>query len=315
MIKELRNKIGSYKLNLTRKRILYQEIDVQKPKRYKIVGVTPAGRKKYLEILIPYLLQNRNIIDTHIFWINTTNQEDIEYIKSICERFPSFFKYEISKVPINGNKSIAHFFLDCQDENTIYIRFDDDICFIDKNAIFNLVNFRLNNPKYFLVFGNIINNAICNYINQQTNSLPKEVGNLTYDCYCKESWINPKIAINVHRKFLEDVRIGSIESYKFDKWVLKDYEGFSINFMSWFGKEFKMFNGEVGGFVKKLNKELEEEPWLTGYKPKQIKKLNCICGDSIVSHFAFYTQRDTIESTTNLLEQYKKLSETLTTNF
>ena len=43
----------------------------------KVISVTPAGRKIYLEILVPYLLKNRAYIAEHHFWLNTENREDI----------------------------------------------------------------------------------------------------------------------------------------------------------------------------------------------------------------------------------------------
>ena len=271
----------------------------------KIVGVTPAGRERYLRILVPYLLQNRHVLDEHVFWINTEIKEDIDFIKKTCAEYPNFFKYQESKVPINGNHSIAHFFENCPDKNTMYIRFDDDICFIEKNAISNLVKFRKENQEYFLVFGNIINNAICNFINQKNGALPPEIGKLTYNCMCPEGWENGQVAINIHKHFISDVEKNRVDKYKFDKWVLNDYERVSINFISWFGRDLKLLKAKVGLVVN--NYVIEEEPWLTEFFPRKFKIKNCICGDAIVSHLAFYTQRKEIETQTTLLSDFEKL--------
>ena len=46
----------------------------------RIVVVTPAGRKRYLEILFRYILKLRPIMDEYRLWVNTENNEDIEYM-------------------------------------------------------------------------------------------------------------------------------------------------------------------------------------------------------------------------------------------
>lgn len=73
-------------------------------KEYRIVGVTPAGRKRYLEILVPHLLAQRPYLSQHIFWLNTTNEQDITYIKNVCRKYPDFLSYLESRVPVDGNK-------------------------------------------------------------------------------------------------------------------------------------------------------------------------------------------------------------------
>ena len=56
----------------------------------KVVVVTPAGRKRYLEILVHYILKEKNIIDKYVLWGNTRNQEDIEYMKYLTNKYKDF---------------------------------------------------------------------------------------------------------------------------------------------------------------------------------------------------------------------------------
>jgi hypothetical protein len=44
----------------------------------KVVVVTPAGRKQYLEILFKYILNLKSVITEYRLWVNTTNNDDIE---------------------------------------------------------------------------------------------------------------------------------------------------------------------------------------------------------------------------------------------
>jgi hypothetical protein len=44
---------------------------------YRVVTNSPYGRKRYVEILVEYLLASRPIIDKHVFWLNTNVEEDL----------------------------------------------------------------------------------------------------------------------------------------------------------------------------------------------------------------------------------------------
>ena len=106
----------------------------------KVISVTPAGRKQYLEILVPYLLRNREHIAEHHFWLNTNNRRDIQYITILARKHPEFFKIKHREVFKSYTESIWQYFQDYGDEDTIYVRLDDDICFIAPDAVPNLID-------------------------------------------------------------------------------------------------------------------------------------------------------------------------------
>ena len=147
-------------------------------KPYKCVVVTPAGRKRYMEILIKYILKQRNDIDEYRIWVNTHNKEDINYFNSLQKEYPDFITLDHSAdgdpAKGNGGWAIHNFFKNTIDHNTIYIRLDDDIVWMEDNFIKNLYNFRINNPQYFLVYGNIINNAVVDHIHQRLGAIDTE---------------------------------------------------------------------------------------------------------------------------------------------
>jgi hypothetical protein len=45
--------------------------------RKKIISVMPSGRLRYMEIALPYILDQQGLIDEHHFWVNTCDSEDI----------------------------------------------------------------------------------------------------------------------------------------------------------------------------------------------------------------------------------------------
>ena len=273
---------------------------------YKIVAVTPAGRKRYMEVLLPYILRDRYLIDEYQLWLNTTVPEDLEYCRQLEADYPDFIRCidanpEVGVHEIRGY-SIHQFFVNCVDPNSVYVRFDDDICWVDEGAVFELVNFRIKRPDYFLVFANIVNNALCSHIHLRLNALGALDGKLVgYDCTCPIGWGDPAWAEHAHRAFLDKLHHGRANDFKFPRWELFGGERFSIGCFAFLGSEFAQFEGKVF---------YDEEWWLSHAKPMELGRANCILGTSLVSHFAFSTQREHLE-TTNLLSQYRKISEGL----
>ena len=53
----------------------------------KIIVVTPAGRKRYLKILLKNLQKQKNDFDEWHLWENTRNKEDEIYIKELEKKY------------------------------------------------------------------------------------------------------------------------------------------------------------------------------------------------------------------------------------
>jgi hypothetical protein len=258
--------------------------------------VTPAGRKRYLEVLLSNLKKVKNEFDEWILWVNTNDKSDIAYMEQI-EIENDFIKLQKSKISIDGNKSIYHFFKECVDENSVYIRLDDDIVYIETNSLNKIFEFRISNPQYFLVYGNIVNNAITSYLYQKKGILNDDIV-FGYNCLDRNGWNNPMAAELIHNKFFDFYFNNKSDEFLINNHIINNYARCSINVISWLGKEFKKFNGDVG---------LDEEEWLSCDKPKQIQMPNIIFGDSLFVHYAFFTQRQYLDNT-NILETYKKIS-------
>ena len=101
----------------------------------RVVVVTPAGRRRYMAILVRHVLRLRPVVDEYRVWVNTSDPGDIEYLESLPAQCPPGF-LTLERLPpgaggVQGNASICHFFRNCADENTVYVRFDDDIVCID----------------------------------------------------------------------------------------------------------------------------------------------------------------------------------------
>jgi hypothetical protein len=208
-----------------------------------------------------------------------------------------FIKLQRTKIGVKGNETIFHFFKECVDENSVYIRLDDDIVYVKPNSLNNLFDFRINNPNYFLVYGNIVNNAILSHLHQKRGTLTNEV-KFGYHCADHNGWNNPIAAESIHRKFFELNKNNHLTDFSINNCILKDYERCSINVISWIGSEFKKFDGNVG---------IDEENWLSCDKPSELQMPNIIFGECLFVHYAFFTQRKHIDNT-DILESYKHIS-------
>jgi len=263
-------------------------------KNHKIVVVTPSGRKKYQEILFHYLTKQLDIIDEYRIWVNTHCKFNRDWFRSLAIE-NSWVTLDIRQ-KAGGNHNINQFFNKCIDENTIYIRLDDDIVYLDPDFIKNIVDFRIENPEYFLILGNIINNSICTFLHREKNIIDV---NFDMNFYAmNQLWHNPDYARTIHEIFINDLKNHDTNKYKtINNHVMKFYKRFSINAICWFGHKFKTFNGIVHG---------DEEQYLTEIYTKKTKTPNIICSNALCSHLSFRPQRSFVANS-SILADYRSL--------
>jgi hypothetical protein len=223
--------------------------------------------------------------------------EDIDYCRYLASQYSWIKVVEVPDINSVNNRNIYKFFKYACDPETVYVRLDDDIVYVEPGFFDKIYHFRITNPEPFLVYGNIINNAIISHIHQR-NGLFKYNKLGGYKCMDDVGWKDPLYAETVHRAFLQDLKDGNISKWhkSFGSWTCFDYERVSINCIAWLGKTFKEFEGDVG---------VDEEAWLSVDKPKMMNKPNVILGDAIVAHFSFFTQRSHLDNT-DILQKYKE---------
>jgi hypothetical protein len=266
-------------------------------KNYKVCLVIPAGRERYLRVLIPQLLKQEGW-DSLKLWVNTKDSNDLQYIQTLPSLDSRICLESAPKFEPDGFKTIGQFFANCVSPDTVYIRFDDDICFVEKDLVQNLARFRWENKEPFLISPIIINNALCACILQV-------LGKIRYpyviyaNCWDRIGWRDPVFAERFHQYFLQKSREGKIDHFKFQNRPIA-ISRYSINCISWLGEEFAKFDGAVPFG--------DEEQFLSVTKPTQLGKINMFWGEKIAAHFSFYSQREHLDSTT-ILEEYRKFSD------
>ncbi len=109
---------------------------------YKVVVNTAAGRRRYMQYLIPQVVAC-DVVDRYDIWVNTNDMTDIAFFQRCAEHFPKInLVYQPDGV-VTGIRSINAFYKNCVDQDTIYLKLDDDIvwlepAFFEKSSIASL---------------------------------------------------------------------------------------------------------------------------------------------------------------------------------
>ena len=264
-------------------------------RNYKVVVNTAAGRRRYMQYLIPYIVSS-GIVDRYDIWINTHNGADIEFFRQVAKRYPVVNLVWQPDGVVNGNQTINAFYKACVEPKTIYFKLDDDIVWMEPGLIEKMVEFRVDNPEFFLVSPLVINNSLSTYLLEVD-------GKIRLDNYYEANashpylWRSGEFALALHRWFInkflmtrkwEELHVGK---------KMMGMTRFSINAILWFGDEMAKFSGIVPG---------DDEEFMSCIYPTRQGMANAWNGDAIVGHFAFFTQREQLDKE-HILEEYGKI--------
>jgi len=258
---------------------------------YKIVACVPSGRRKYLEILLPYL-QRCTVIDEIRLWINTKNNDDLDWI--------SLQKDVILVNPPNDNLNscgVARFYQTTCEENTVYIKIDDDIVFVEDGAIAELVGYRVRNPEPLIVLPNVVNDHIATkkraeYLEtlaQKGNKVANEILNRGNGA---EKW---------HEILLDCWANDALDSLRFPSTrVLDDY--CVINVIAYFGHDMAQLGPDI------FKGDRNDEHLLGDYLPKIMGRHNLVVGGKLFAHYAYMGPQRAELDKTNILQQYRQVA-------
>lgn len=261
-------------------------------KGYKIIVNTAAGRRRYMQYLIPYIV-SCPIVDRYDIWINTHNGADIEFFKQVAAKYPVVNLIWQPNGIVNGNKSINAFYKQCVEHDAIYFKLDDDIVWMEPDAIEKMVKFRIENPQYFLVSPLVINNSLSTYLLQIAGKIKLD-DYFNADSSHPVLWRSGKFSSDLHQWFIDKyLKVGRVSDLHVGKKEM-GMTRFSINSILWFGDEMAKFKGEVPG---------DDEEFMSCIYPTSQGCSNAWNGDTVISHFAFFTQREELDRQ-NILGQY-----------
>jgi hypothetical protein len=281
---------------------------------YKIVAVTPAGRERYLAILQKHINKNKHILDRWDIWVNTNNESDISYINSLKENDPEFINLIQSEFPYNNwghtNLNISPFWDKATDDDTIYIRFDDDVVFIADGTVDAIVDFRIKNPQYLFIYPFIINNTHHSRNLQDRGLVTTDLGMVKEEkdllgqgIYDEVGLYSPPFVRELHKTFFKHYSENTIKQLMTPETITWNYGSqISINCICWFGSFMKTITPLQEG-----RWPVDEENYLTTQAPRNLNMPLITIPNTLVVHFLFSTQRPQDELY-DVLEEYWKIA-------
>lgn len=266
----------------------------------KKIIIAIVSRTDYIESLYKILLKHYHEYDECHLWLNTN--KDTELYKTT---FVPNNKIQILEHPPSETQTQTYTFTDLNyfyktyaiDDDSIYIKIDDDMVWFEDNFFSKLFDYRIKNTNNFLIYPLIINNAIL------TNILVR-LGKFEWDNTCwynsmdPVGWGSGTFAERLHNKFLESIVNNTYQDLRFDKWMLDWKEQVSINTIAFFGKDMKLATPTLNSHT--------DEHYLTYYAPAIVNKQNMIYGQFICAHYSFQPQRLHLD-TTDIKDRYAKL--------
>lgn len=253
----------------------------------KVIFTCFAGRRRYLEILSGYIyiLLSKKLIDEVHMWDYTRNEEDSLWLRENWNECIMNVEDKSTYVEYYKYYSKERY----PEDDTVLIKCDDDIVFIDIDEFENFIKNRRLNRLSLIMTACVINNPVCSCMLFQTTNLKPESENVVF--------FSPEHANHIHNTFLD----GKIEKAHL-KMLYFNLDGYklNINFIAILSEHFEIISKNVG-----MKNDEDEINILLN------RMNNPICMDSqlFVSHMAYTKQREDGFDETEFLEKYKIIKE------
>jgi hypothetical protein len=264
----------------------------------RIVAVTPAGRRRYLELLRHYVCSDPSIAQWQL-WDNCRTDEDRIYLEHLASLEPKVKIIRIDRAD-GTNRSINRFFQFCDDENAFYIRIDDDVVYLPKGFSQQLFERACSERKHYIWWSPlVVNNALCSFLLKHFSQtdIPE---NLSCQCMDEIGWRDPNFAVSLHRKFLDALGKNAVGRFN-----VPDFEvslsRYSVNCISFFGSDVIQLGANF------CPEGVDEEEWISAVLPARLHRPGRIIGNVVVAHFSFFPQEIEVLKA-GILEQYYKVA-------
>lgn len=219
--------------------------------------------------------------------ININNDEIDIYIRG-GYGYSIELDHEQSKIiQFIGDKEIMAPYFQCYNyyadrysifSNDVFLKCDDDIIYMDIEQFKGYIDCIKQNPQYFFISANVINNGICAYLQQKAHSIPEEIGHFESppNGLYGSLWANGGKATKLHEFFVSQQG----KTLSLEKELVEWNERIFINFIGWTGDKLRYMNFPQG----------DDEGMLAVLLPKNLNKKIAIYSNFTVSHLSFFTQ-------------------------
>lgn len=277
----------------------------------RVVAWTPYGRKETMSILYKYMVRDHEagIVDEYWLYLNMDpdQHQDLLFAQWLASSYPWIKLKERpphERVLHPKQLNTGKFYQYAVEPNTIYIRLDDDIVYVHKDAMARLAAAKGVSPAT-VCFPIIWHNAICSFWLQNMGKIPLEYGRVR-DAYCMDpvGWGDGQFAEKIHRLLLDHIKADAVD----ELFLHHDVQlplGLQFS-VSCFAAHSDLYRGlENPGHLPYE----EEETWHTIHETHRSGKANIIIGNALVAHLSFFPHTDYIRRQTDILDQYREIAD------
>ncbi|KAL7626651.1 Mitochondrial-processing peptidase subunit alpha [Parahypoxylon ruwenzoriense] len=133
----------------------------RKPSGVKAVAMVFYGRKRNVDILDCYLRQNLasngGYLDEVWFMVHTEVKDDVDWLRDMAKHVPGYKFVDLGPCTTEPYGCIWEYAVE---DDTIYIKIDDDILYIHHDAIPQLIHTRLAQPHPYAVSAQLVNSPV-----------------------------------------------------------------------------------------------------------------------------------------------------------
>lgn len=263
---------------------------------YPVVVLIPFGRKDTVSILKRYIDHYAPLFSEIVFWKNTSNESDLEYLKTLEEeKNPKYRFYHEEKGGLSG---VYRMYNNFREKNTLYLKIDDDIVYLDN--IQDLLNFAVKERnKYSIYSANVINSLNLPHMHQRIGAYPPEPF-IKYPGPHHPELFDSNLVHDLHKNFLQLASRNELDLFRgFDRFVFIQRERMNINCFCYWGED--ITDEELRG----LNHE-DEAHFSHVFRAIQ-GRYPVVVGKTLAVHYSFRTQKALKWG--EYINEYKILSE------
>lgn len=267
----------------------------------KVIISCFAGRRRYMKILSKYIniLINKGLVDEFHIWDFSWEIDDEIYLEELAR----FDKTLLMKP--NNKKSWGEYYRyytrdRFPDPDTVIIKCDDDIVFIDTDAFSDFIAKRREDRCSLLHSASVVNGSVTSLIQNHHDFLPKDKFSESDLLHILHSDTVPAM---IHDFFLAN-SCSIIENARQLRGVLYNIDinyptQLSINFVAILAKDLDLFQSS--------DLDIHDEEALGLNMPKALGRCNTVNMGFIVCHSAFLGQRLAGFDDSPYLEKYANL--------
>ncbi|KAI9218468.1 hypothetical protein BC828DRAFT_350410 [Blastocladiella britannica] len=281
------------------------------------------GRRQTVSILHSYI--ERNLVDrggmihkVH-FVVHTEDAADLAFLDQLLARQPRYVRVALEAR--NQMDFSVHY--EWLPRDRLMFKIDDDVVFIEDGAFEAMLEEKLRN-RFLFVSANVVNHPVLSTVHAQMAALVPYAPANGRDPWIRGdplrrkhgafgdgpdlakfndgacTWGSWKCAAVSHENFLHDANAGQLDRYHFPVWDFHAYD----TAVRWSINAFVFNTDDILG---KIN-STDDEQLIAVEFSKQRNWHSGAAGKAIMAHYAYYPQREGLNTNTGLIDRYRALA-------